>query len=183
MKQTLRKHNAAYAEQMAAFRANPESPEPSEDEAASETSEEADSVEGELDSDEEAERQFKMVRTGVAARPKDKILSLDPKEISYEMVQKKLREVALARGRATALDRQDQVEMLGYLAGVAKGPAQRLEVLVHLLTVLFDMNQPIAAAMTTPNWKRCAATLFDIMVRPRFFSVYSVLCSFVWLFS
>ena len=115
------------------------------------------------DSDAEAERQFKMVRTGVAARPKDKILSIDPKEISYEMVSKKLREVAAARGRATALDRQDQMEMLAYLSGVARGPAQRLEVLVHLITVIFDMNQPTLAPMSTPNWKRCAATLFEIM--------------------
>ena len=79
------------------------------------------------------------------------------------MVSKKLREVAAARGRATALDRQDQMEMLAYLSGVARGPAQRLEVLVHLITVIFDMNQPTTGPMTTPNWKRCAATLFEIM--------------------
>jgi hypothetical protein len=29
------------------------------------------------------------VRTGVVQRPKDRILSMDPKEITYEMVQKK----------------------------------------------------------------------------------------------
>ena len=162
MKQTLRKHVGAYAEQMAAFRANPESPEPSEAEASSSSSSDAEDSE-ELDSDAEAERQFKSVRTGVAARPKDKILSMDPKEINYEMVSKKLREVAAARGRATALDRQDQVEMLAYLSGVARGPAQRLEVLVHLITVIFDMNHPTTGPMTTPNWKRCAATLFEIM--------------------
>lgn len=93
----------------------------------------------------------------------DRILSMDPKEISYEMVQKKLREVSAARGRASALDRQDQVEMLVYLSGVARGPAQRVEVLVHLLTVIFDMNQPTLSPMTTVNWKRCASTLMDIM--------------------
>lgn len=42
-------------------------------------------------------------------RPKDKILSMDPKEITYEMVQKKLQEIALARGKTTRIDRQEQV--------------------------------------------------------------------------
>lgn len=88
---------------------------------------------------------------------------MDPKEITYEMVQTKLREVSAARGRASALDRQDQVEMLTYLSGVARGPAQRVEVLVHLLTVVFDMNQPTTSPMTTSNWKKCASTLMDIM--------------------
>lgn len=151
---------------MTAFRENPESPEPSEPSEADQSDqsdEDRSDVESDLDSEAEAERQFKAVRTGVQARPKDKILSMDPKEISYEMVHKKLREVAAARGRATALDRQDQVEMLSYLAGVARGPAQRMEVLVHLLTVIFDMNQPTVAPMTTPNWKKSASILFEIL--------------------
>lgn len=160
MKQTLRKNNTAFAEQMQAFRENPESPEPSSSE---EESEESDGSEEELDSEAEAERQFKTVRTGVAERPKDKILSIAPQEITYEMVQKKLREVAAARGRATSLDRQDQVEMLSFLYGVARGAAQKIEVLVHKITVIFDMNSPTMSPMTTANWKRCMASLFEMM--------------------
>lgn len=34
---------------------------------------------------------------------------MDPKEITYEMVQKKLQEIALARGKTTRIDRQEQV--------------------------------------------------------------------------
>lgn len=41
---------------------------------------------------------------------------------------------------------------------------QRLEVLMHIITVTFDMNQPMHEAMKVPNWNRCAATLFDILV-------------------
>jgi hypothetical protein len=76
MKQTLRKTVPGYAEQMAAFRANPESPEPSEgpSSAASEASDSE--TEEELDSEAEAERQFRMVRTGVIARPKARCGSL-----------------------------------------------------------------------------------------------------------
>ena len=57
----------------------------------------------------------------------DKLLTMDPKEITYEMVNKKLQEIVLSRGKK-GIDRQDQVEMLSYLATVAKGPYQK----VHL---------------------------------------------------
>ena len=35
-----------------------------------------------------------------------------------------------------------QIEMLTYLSGVTKGPVQKLEVLINIITVTFDMNQP-----------------------------------------
>lgn len=140
------------------------------------------------------------MRTGVVQRPKDKILSMDPKEITYEMVQKKLQEIAMARGKTTRIDRQEQargwglggasrgcssmsrtgasvhaacvgaaapgsetsslldgcppahlptrpphrlqIEMLTYLSGVTKGPVQKVEVMINIITVTFDMNQP-----------------------------------------
>ena len=47
-----------------------------------------------------------------------------PAACRYEMVQRKLREVALARGKTSSLDRAEHVEMLTYLASVAKGPVQ-----------------------------------------------------------
>ena len=50
---------------------------------------------------------------------------MDPKEITYEMVNKKLQEIVLSRGKK-GIDRQDQVEMLSYLATVAKGPYQKV---------------------------------------------------------
>ena len=49
---------------------------------------------------------------------------MDPKEITYEMVNKKLQEIVMSRGKK-GIDRQDQVEMLSYLATVAKGPYQK----------------------------------------------------------
>ena len=50
---------------------------------------------------------------------------MDPKEITYEMVNKKLQEIVMSRGKK-GIDRQDQVEMLSYLATVAKGPYQKV---------------------------------------------------------
>ncbi|RMZ52937.1 hypothetical protein APUTEX25_001056, partial [Auxenochlorella protothecoides] len=117
MKQQLRRHNAGYAEQIAAFRENPVSDSEPESEAPPND-----------------DGKFRLARTGVVARPKDRVLTMDPKEITYEVVSKKLREIALARGKSTRLDRQEQVEMLAHLAGLARGPAQRLQVLVASLT-------------------------------------------------
>ena len=42
------------------------------------------------------------------------------------MVNKKLQEIVLSRGKK-GIDRQDQVEMLSYLATVAKGPYQKVK--------------------------------------------------------
>ncbi len=55
----------------------------------------------------------------------DKLLTMDPKEITFEMVNKKLQEIVLSRGKK-GIDRQDQVDMLTYLATVAKGPYQKV---------------------------------------------------------
>ena len=43
-------------------------------------------------------------------KKKDKLLTMDPTEITYEMVNKKLREIALARGKK-GVDRQEQVHL------------------------------------------------------------------------
>ena len=160
MKLAIKKNNSGFAEQIQAYRENPETPVASSESEESSSESDAES----LDSEAEAERQFeKTVRTGVAERPKDKILSMAPEEITYDMVQKKLAEVAAARGRVTSLDRQDQVEMLSFLFGVAHGAAQKIEVLVHKITVIFDMNNPMTSPMTTANWKTCMASVFEMM--------------------
>ncbi|KAL4854001.1 Eukaryotic translation initiation factor 3 subunit C [Chlorella vulgaris] len=143
MKQTLRKHNASYGEQIQSFRANPIV---------------------ETEAEDSASEMEMTVRTGVVQRPKDKILLMDPNDITYEMVQKKLQDIAVARGKTTRIDRQEQIEMLTYLAGVTRGPVQKVEVLINVITVTFDMNQPTQSAMSVPNWNRCAQTMFDIMV-------------------
>ncbi len=42
------------------------------------------------------------------AKKKDKLLTMDPKEITYEMVNRKLREIIMSRGRRST-DKQEQV--------------------------------------------------------------------------
>ena len=59
---------------------------------------------------------------------------MDPTEITYEMVARKLGEVVLSRGKK-GVDRADQVDMLAYLATVARGPAQKVGHLPHIFRV------------------------------------------------
>ena len=52
-------------------------------------------------------------------------------QISYDMVTKKLKEIVMARGKK-GVDRNEQVDMLTYLATVAKGPVQKMDVLIQV---------------------------------------------------
>ena len=40
-----------------------------------------------------------------------------------------------------------QIEMLSFLSGVTKGPVQKVEILINIITVTFDMNQPTQACV------------------------------------
>jgi hypothetical protein len=49
--------------------------------------------------------------------------------------------------------------MLSYLSAVAKGPVQKVELLINIITVTFDMNQPTQASSAVPlasTWRLCA---------------------------
>jgi hypothetical protein len=83
-------------------------------------------------------------------------------DITYELVTKKLREIIMSRGRR-GTDKQEQVEMLSYLSTVAKGPAQRFEVLAQLVSSLFDLNPSMSAYLKTSVWKKCVINLLEMV--------------------
>ena len=83
-------------------------------------------------------------------------------DITYELVTKKLREIVMSRGRR-GTDKQEQVEMLTYLATVTKGPAQRFEVLSQLVSGLFDLNPSMSAHLKTSVWKKCIINLLEML--------------------
>jgi translation initiation factor 3 subunit C len=159
MRQRLKKHNLGYQEQIDKYREHPESTE----EEASEASE----SESESDSDEEAEEGegddegFEKIKSRTEKK-RDKILTMDPTQVTYDMLTKKLKEVVMARGKK-GVDRQEQVDMLVYLASIAKGPVQRLEILIQVVSALFDINPSMSTHMSVPLWKRCVATLLEIL--------------------
>lgn len=59
-----------------------------------------------------------------AAKKKDKLMTMDPKEITYEMVNKKLREIMMSRGRR-GTDKAEQVGGAGMWRSSVKAAAQK----------------------------------------------------------
>ena len=87
---------------------------------------------------------------------------MDPTQISFDMVRQKLKDIVMTRGKR-GVDRNEQVEMLSYLATVAKGPVQKIEVLIQVVSALFDINPSMSTHMSVPLWKRCAGTLLEVL--------------------
>lgn len=87
---------------------------------------------------------------------------MDPQQITFDMVRQKLKDIVMTRGKR-GVDRNEQVEMLTYLASVAKGPVQKIEVLIQVVSALFDINPSMSTHMSVPLWKRCAGTLLEVL--------------------
>jgi len=155
MKQRLKKHNAQFIDQINKFKENPESTEEEEEEEDSDQGSSGDEDSEEGDEQEGEPKQ-------ITQKKKDRLLTMDPKEITYELVSKKLREIVMSRGRR-GTDKQEQVEMLTYLATVAKGPAQRFEVLAQLVSSLFDLNPSMSSHLKVSLWKKCVINLLDML--------------------
>eukprot|EP00976_Prorocentrum_cordatum_P103717 1193578-Prorocentrum_minimum.AAC.1 len=129
MKQKLKKHNAGYADAIEKVRANPES---SEDEESEDSDSDSDSdapkktkatktkkakAKGsDSDSDDDAESDsddedvvkpvFEKIKTAADKR-KDREFKEKPEQITYEMVDKKMREIMMSRGKK-GVDKHEQ---------------------------------------------------------------------------
>lgn len=148
MRHRVLKHNKDYEELMEKYRANPV-----DTDVESEVTEESDSVSTGSSSDDEVVRKPKK---------KDTILTMDPKDVTYELVEEKLADILASRGKKGA-DQNEQVEMLQYMVNVACGPAQKLSVLSHLISCIFDMNSSMSTHQKVPQWKHCVKYIFDIL--------------------
>uniref|UniRef100_A0A061RYI4 Eukaryotic translation initiation factor 3 subunit C n=1 Tax=Tetraselmis sp. GSL018 TaxID=582737 RepID=A0A061RYI4_9CHLO len=155
MKQRLKKHNLNFTEAMEAFRANPES---SEEEDSDDDSSGDDSDAEKVMEPEDIESKIQQRKE----KKKDEIMSKKPEEITYVMVRNKLQEINISRGKK-GTDRKEQVEMLTYLSTIAKGPSQRIQVLIQIVGALFDMNPSMSTNMSVPLWKRCVKTILEIL--------------------
>lgn len=148
LRQKVKKHCLGFAAQLEAVRAKPESSEPESDEEEEESDEDEDGGDGEGggggDGDDAvaaAEAEAADKQAARAEAKKDKFFSLDPKDVSWDQVDKKLVEIIVARGRK-GTDRKESVEQLVFLTRAARGPAQYVAACMQAVSAMFDSAPP-----------------------------------------
>ncbi|CAI7869052.1 unnamed protein product [Closterium sp. NIES-54] len=172
MKQKLKKNNKLYEAVIEKFRASPESEEEEDDDDEEEEEDEdeegdEEGVEDPLDrkggeEEEEEEGEGWETKKSKKDRAMEKQFQRDHSEIKWEEVNQKLKEIIAARGRK-GTDRVEQVEQLTYLAKVAKTPAQKLEVMMQVVSAQFDVSQNLHLHLPVPVWRKCAENIMTIL--------------------
>ncbi|EXB66531.1 Eukaryotic translation initiation factor 3 subunit C [Morus notabilis] len=176
MKQKLKKNNKQYEDAINKFRENPESEEEKdvdediddEEETDSEIEEDITKIAelGSEDDDYEDDEREPEVGWERKMSKKDKLMDKqfmkDPREITWDIVNKKFKEVVAARGRK-GTGRFEQVEQLTFLTKVAKTPAQKLEILFSVVSAQFDVNPGLSGYMPINVWKKCVQNMLVIL--------------------
>ncbi|GAU17585.1 hypothetical protein TSUD_341290 [Trifolium subterraneum] len=182
MKQKLKKNNKQYEELITKCRESPESEEDNNQDEPSDDDDDDDS-DGDLIEPEQLGRReprsdSEEGRDDAGDGPWDQKLSRkdrlldrqlmkDPREVTWDIVNKKFKEILAARGKR-GTGRFEQVEQLTFLTKVAKTPAQKLEILFSVVSAQFDVNPGLSGHMPITVWKKCVQNMLlilDILVQ------------------
>ncbi|KAJ7958418.1 Eukaryotic translation initiation factor 3 subunit C [Quillaja saponaria] len=178
MKLKLKKNNKQYEDVINKYRENPESEEDKyEDEAKEEEetdpefADDPQKVSDRSDSEDDLSEPEKSENLNngqwihqLSKKDKfmDKKFMKDPREITWDVVNNKFKEVVAARGRR-GTGRFEQVEQLTFLTKVAKTPAQKLEILFSVVSAQFDVNPGLSGHIPISVWKKCVQNLLVIL--------------------
>ncbi|KAL6647366.1 hypothetical protein ACP70R_014803 [Stipagrostis hirtigluma subsp. patula] len=165
MKQNLIKNNQQYAELILKCRENPESfdKEDANDKDNNDTDDERDSY-----ADGGKDNKCEVTKAGGSWEKigKEKLINRqfpkDPSEITWEIVDKKLKEIMASRGRK-GTGRVERVDQLMFLTCVAKTPAQKLEILSNVISAQFDINPSLLGHMPTGVWRSCVNNILLVL--------------------
>ncbi|XP_071716123.1 eukaryotic translation initiation factor 3 subunit C-like [Rutidosis leptorrhynchoides] len=150
MRQKLKKNNKLYEDLINKCRENPESFEDREEEEEALDDEDEDGSESDEVSDDNNDEVV------------DENQERDPNQVTWDTVNKKFKEVVAARGRK-GTGKLELVEQLTHLTRMAKTPAQKLEILLNVVSAQFDVNSGLSGHMPINVWKKCVHNMLVVL--------------------